>query len=416
VKKLLWLIRVLILGSMLVLLIIPNTIHAGNPVGGTIVISAASEEEVSPAIAYNSQRQEYLVVWYNDRAGCDDIRAQRISKTGGLIGGPFYISAGCPADRRYPHVAYNSAHDQYLVVWEQQDISSGYSIKGRRVVGTGGVLDTSDIDIRSYGGNLYTPATPAVAYASTSDRYLVVWSETWHPMPITWDIYGQVMTSAGVLDGSRFSISHGSDGREQPDLAYNRHANRYLVVWQQKVGTLWEVHGQQVHGGGGLYQSDIAIAQYSFSSTSPVVAAIPTCPSNNKFLVVWGNSSGGTPLLGRLVGEDGTPAVNPVLASLALDKVGRAVAGNESSQQYLVAWPQSFGVMDKPISGQTFNCDGTWGNYVEFSGVAATNPAVAGGPGGDFMVGWQDQPIWATNTNLYGQLWGNRVYIPMIMK
>ncbi|MGW8226873.1 MAG: hypothetical protein ACWGOY_14115, partial [Anaerolineales bacterium] len=38
--------------------------------------------EEKPAVAYSSDRQEYLVVWYNDRPGNDDIRAQRVSKNG----------------------------------------------------------------------------------------------------------------------------------------------------------------------------------------------------------------------------------------------------------------------------------------------------------------------------------------------
>jgi hypothetical protein len=164
------------------------------------------------------------------------------------------------------------------VVWEQNDISSGYSIKGRRIGGAGGVLDSVDIDIRSYGYNLYTPTKPAVAYASTSDRYLVVWAETWHPIPITYDIYGQVITSAGALEGSRFSISTNTAILEEPDVAYNRHANRYLVVWQNRNGALCDIYAQQVHGGGGLFQSPITIAYFTAPSTNPSVAAIPTTP------------------------------------------------------------------------------------------------------------------------------------------
>ena len=88
----------------------------GAPIGQQFVISGDPEQEVYPSVAYNSQRQEYLVVWSNDRAGNDDIRAQRVSKDGALIGGSFYISAGPGADRRYPDVAYNTQQDQYLVV------------------------------------------------------------------------------------------------------------------------------------------------------------------------------------------------------------------------------------------------------------------------------------------------------------
>jgi len=44
------------------------------------------------------------------------------------------------------------------------------------------------------------------------------------------------MTDSGSLDGSRFPISQNSNALEEPALAYNRHANRYLVVWQQDGG------------------------------------------------------------------------------------------------------------------------------------------------------------------------------------
>ena len=96
----------------------------GAPIGQQFVISGDPEQEVYPSVAYNSQRQEYLVVWSNDRPGNDDIRAQRLSKNGALIGGSFYISAGSGADRRYPDVAYNTQQDQYLVVSVDENLTA----------------------------------------------------------------------------------------------------------------------------------------------------------------------------------------------------------------------------------------------------------------------------------------------------
>jgi hypothetical protein len=420
-----WLLRALVFGSLAVFLLIPIATNAGSAIDGLFVISAGSEQEVYPSIAYNSQRQEYLVVWYNDRPGNDDIRAQRVSKNGALIGGPFYISTGSGADRRYPQVAYNRQQDQYLVVWEHYDNASmapGYGIYGRRVSGTGAVLDANDIVIRSTGANLYTPATPAVAYASTSGKYLVVWAETWHPMPITHGIYGQVVSSTGALDGGMFTISEGAGNaaREQPDVAYNRHANRYLVVWQQLTGALWDVHGQQVHGGGGLYQGDITIAYYTKSSMAPAVAAIPTSPTTYTFMVAWEfqYAPGDRDIYGRLVAEDGTPGTGFWISwANGLDESSPAVAGDELAKQYLVVWRHPLGVVDKPIHGRAISSAGALrGQVAEFSGVAADRAAVASGPTGDFMAAWQDQPVFATNTNIYGQVWGNREYLPLLLR
>lgn len=419
-RKALWIRRALVWGSLVVLLTIPTRAEAGGPVDDLLVISAGSEQEVYPSVAYNSQRREYLAVWHNDRAGCDDIRAQRVSGNGALAGGPFYISAGCPADRRYPDVAYNSVQDQYLVVWEQYEAGSGYSVQARRVSGAGQVLDTTDIAVRGPGYNLYTPVTPAVAYASTSDRYLVVWAETWHPIPITYGINGQVMTHSGSLDGSWFVVSQGSQQREEPDVAYNRHANRYLVVWQLEAGALWDIHGQQVHGGGGLYQGDITIAYYTKASTAPAVAAIPTAPSSGRFLVVWEihYAPGDRDIYGRLVAEDGTPGSDMWISwANGVDESSPAVAGTESNLQYFVVWRHPQGVVDKPIMGRALSDGGALlGQVADFSGVDAQHPAVAAGPVGSFLVVWQDQPVFATNTNIYGRVWGNRVYLPLALR
>lgn len=408
------------MGLTVVVLGVPLTASAGTPVYGPIVISADSEREVYPSVAYNSQRQEYLVVWHNDRARCDDIRAQRLRKDGVLLGPAFYISAGCPADRHYPDVTYDIAHDQYLVAWEQYDASNGYSIQARRVSGTGQVLDTTDIAVRGPGYNLYTPVRPAVAYAYTSDRYLVVWAETWHPTPITYQILGQVITDGGALEGSSFTISQGSDSREEPDVAYNRHANRYLVVWQQKAGVLWDIHGQQVHGGGGLYQGDITIAYYTKASTAPAVAAIPTTPTSAKFLVVWEllDAPNDHDIYGRLVAEDGTASTDFWISwAGGVDETSPAVAGSEDNLQYLVVWRHPQGVVDKPIKGQAISYGGTLqGQTATFSGPAADHPAVAAGPLGDLLVAWQDQPVSATNEHLYGRLWGNRTYLPLTLR
>ncbi|MBU0493266.1 MAG: hypothetical protein KKB13_15590 [Chloroflexi bacterium] len=88
--------------------------------------------------------------------------------------------------------------------------------------------------------------------------------------------------------GGTFTIIADPEREAQPAIAYNnRHANRYLVVWQQWAGTLWDIHGRQVQGPGGTWGNNITIAWYNKSRTAPAVGAIPTTPTSAKFLVVW---------------------------------------------------------------------------------------------------------------------------------
>ncbi|MBN1535670.1 MAG: hypothetical protein JW908_02975 [Anaerolineales bacterium] len=407
--------RVSLLCVLILLFLISNKAEAGKPMDGRIVISEGSENEVTPVIAYNSQRQEYLVVWYNDRPGCDDIRAQRISTSGQLVGNPFYISYGCDLDRRYPDVTYNSVHDQYLVVWEQYDPNTTwYSIQGRRVDGNGALLDTSDIAIRS-AGNQYTPTSPAVDYASYSDRYLVIWQEEW---PTDNYILGQVMTDSGALDGSRFTVWSGFSTQRMIDIAYNRHANRYMVVWRISTISDYCIEGQQVHGGGGLYQNNFDIACEVPPVTNPVVAAIPNSPGNEKYMVAyqtwWDNQNINIIKLN----EDGTLSPIDQLATSTDAETNPSIAASESSLQYYVVWRREFqGSGDSSILGQAINYNGNLsGNVSEYIGENVDYPAVEAGPAGDFLVVWQDQPLGLTNTNIYGQLWGHRIYLPIVIR
>jgi hypothetical protein len=389
------------------------------------VIYFGPNPNVSPSVAYNSQRQEYLVVWYNDRAGCDDIQARRVTWLGQPLGSdPFiFISAGCDDNRRYPDVAYNSQHDQYLVVWEHEDASGLDGIYGRRLSGAGQVIDSSDIQIRSPGG-LYTPAKPAVAYASTSDKYLVVWEETWHPMPITHQIVGQVINDQGALEGGQIVISEatGSDQRQAPDLAYNRRRNEYLVAWQQydSVAKLYNIYARRVTGNGmPLNPAAIEIARMTVSNRNPAVAALPSVEPDGEYLVVWemDYAPGDKDILGLRVDPDGN--VVPGWLNIdrrADDQFNPAVFGNEGSRQYLVSWVGP-GYFDTDIFARAIDIDpvGATLSADEYVGAYyADNPAVAG-DGVDFLIAYDDS-FFIPPEDIFGQMWGNHVYLPMVVR
>lgn len=398
-----------------------ENIPLNSPIGYMITIqNEIGLEEKESAVAYSSDRQQYLVVWYNDRPGNDDIRAQRVSKNGTLVGGPFYISAG-PGERIYPDVTYNSKHDQYLVVWEHND-GLWNSIRARRVSGTGAVLDTTDIVITS-GSNIITPAKPAVEYAFTSDRYLVVWQETFHPIPIQVDILGRVVTSSGTLDGTSFTISKdpGGNSRREPDLAYNRARNEYLVAWQQDEG-IYIVYARRVTGGGSpLNPASIKIGDSFREGTSPAVAAISKPPGQGQFLVVWESEWVPTDrdIHGRFVQGDGTAGSSVVFAHSTQDEENPTVAGSEIANQYLVAWSRltSPPIVYDYIEGSTVSTTGQLGGAKYIAGFPlADHPAVASGPSGDFLVTFDDQFPPATDLGIYGQLWGNRIYLPITLR
>jgi hypothetical protein len=422
-----WLVVVLMLGIAAALLGQPTPVDAGRPFGTQITIRNEEPIEVQPAVAYNSQQQEYLVVFWNDRPGNDDIRAERVSKSGQLLGGT-WISAGEGYDRRCPDVTYNVQTNQYLVVWQHYyQAVGGYAIHGRLISAAGQIVGTMDIIIR--GLSVTTPDRPAVAYASTSNKYLVVWEEEYraNPTDVWVNILGQAVNSDGTLSGNRFAISSdpGGQPRRQPDVAYNRHANGFLVVWQQYDGTSdWDIYGQLVNGDGSILPGfpPIQVAWYIQSSITPAVAAIPTAPGAYKYLVVWEADvgAGNWDIYGKLVEENGTP--HPSAFPIANDPAAEsspAVAGTEYGHQYLVTWRLPRGTDDAPIQGRTVAYDGVLlDDPSELPSHDAYDPAVAAGLDGEFLLAWHDQPPKALNGGIYGQLWGDRVpaFLPLILR
>jgi len=392
------------------------TASAGSPVGTPFPIRDEPEVEVQPAIAYNSQWQQYLVVFWNDRPGCDDVRAERVSWNGKSLGGK-WIAAGCPAENRYPDVAYNRKRNEYLVVWVEESggkfriRSMSLSAEAQLLVGpTTLVVDT------------YPLGSPAVDYAFTSDKYLVVWEDFF---PGGSNIIGKVVGSDGHSEPGYVEVSKGPAGkpRQRPDLAYNRHANGYLVVWQQwdPIHSLWDVWGRLVNGDGGMPFGPFYVDNWAVSTTAPAVAAIPTTPTSYKYLVVWEKPTNASnrDIYGRLIQENGTPAPGGfyISSALTVDQSAPAVAGDESGQRYLVTWRHPQGVVNVPIHGRAVSAAGSLlYEEAEFGGPTADFPAVASGTVGTFLVAWQDRAPWATHTDILGQFWGSRLYLPLVVR
>ena len=376
------------------------------PQGDPRLISEQGLNAKHPAVAYNTYRNQYLVVWYNDRPGNDDIQGQKLDRNGKPLGGKFFISAGAGHDRRYPDIAYDSKNDQYLVVWEDYDNASmvpGYGIHARRISGTGEVMDANDIVVRGKG-SIYSAAQPAVEYAYTSNNFLVVWSETFHPSPLQKDIYGQVIGINGALQGNMILISDDTgdgDYRTNPDVAYNRHANRFLVIFSHRyhVHPIWGITGQQLTGAGDLWGTDFIIELCSANAGTAKVAALPSSPTDDKFMVTYEleYEPANNNIISMLIKENGDLNMGSkgYTASAGLNETLPAIGSNENSNNYLITWKQPDPDSMIPymnIMGRKRTHDGTYlGSNEYIAGEFAGMSAVAGGQHGDYLVALEDE-------------------------
>ncbi len=224
----------------------------------------ASFDARNPVVTYNPTQNEYLVAWSGDDdsgalvEGEFEIFTQRIdAATGTLIGSQnVRISdMGPDGNRAYdatdPAVTYNSVEDRYLVVWRGEEGSATtpigqFEIYGQLLDGaSGAALGENDFRISRMGPQNdpnFDAFNPAVNYNATENEFLVVWhgdDNTGLLVDDELEVFAQRLDGGtGVLLGPapiRVSDS-GNDGdilREasEPDVAWNRDRNEYLVVW-----------------------------------------------------------------------------------------------------------------------------------------------------------------------------------------
>jgi len=210
---------------------------AGTVLGTTLDIGAGSTWQINPAIAYNSQDNEYLVVWQD---GTVNIWGQRVSRTGALIGVSFRVT-GATRNQVNPDVAYDGATNQYLVVWEDYRSGAHWDIWGQRVTAAGALLG-GELAICTDGAN---QNDPAVSFATLAASYLVLWTD-YRNGGDNPDVYGRRVSEDGSLLSSDIPIAAGEFQQAQPDLAYSEEATEYVVAWTDNTPGQYRIMAQHL--------------------------------------------------------------------------------------------------------------------------------------------------------------------------
>ncbi len=399
-----------------------NAPNVQGPIGSTFPIVDETVDAVVPSVAYNSHDQEYLVVWSRDLTSYADIYGQRVSKTGKLVGPAFAISSGTGARRLLPKIAYNTASNEYLIVWMDWT-TLAHTISGRRISATGTPLDTEISFNTIIFPNTYYEY-PSVAYASTSDLYLVVWQER---NLTTFNVVGRTLSGAGVLDIGKLIVyldTPATGPGIAPRLAYNRERNEFLVACRQGLAAL-AIYGQRVKLTGGTDLAGLPLELIPSVTTSYgfAVAALPSPAGDGQYLVIGEQQASSTewwlamrqvPGIGIVLGSPSIVAVLPNPGS------NPEVVGSEAGQEYLLTWTHETSsyslIRSRAISSegiaQPDNPDGL--------GAWAAGSSVAAGPSGDFLVVFQEDhsPLepGPEPYDILGALFGNRLYLPLLVR
>ena len=355
---------------------------------------------ISPAVAYNSVDDRFLVVWYGDQ-GTDaenEVYGRLVGSDGAPIGPQFRISDMGPNndvdhDAVNPAVAYNPIDNEFLVVWSGDDDDNEFEIFGQRLHGnTGAHLGTNDFlitDVGPLGSPVNGGREPDVAHNQTNNQYLVVWSANEGIGGLDndeFEIYGQRLSSAGAqLGANDFRVSQmGPDGNgffdaNSATVTYNPLDSEYLVAWSGDDNTAplidneREIFGQRLSVAGvAIGGDDFRISDMGTDGGANFGAGSPDLVHNsasNQYLVVW-------------EGDDNVATVDEEFE----------VFGQRLSASGSATGPNDFRISDMGPDGDT--------------GYAGAQPALAYDPsGGGYLVVWvgreQEGPI--DEHEVYGQ-------------
>ncbi|MCO6450709.1 MAG: hypothetical protein J5I90_07945 [Caldilineales bacterium] len=349
----------------------------------------------APAVAYNPRDNEYLVVWMgsNLEPGVEifEIFGQRLDASTGAKVGPegFQISQR-PANTlvyaaETPNVVYNSASNEYLVVWWREFLStsyvSNYDVFGQRLDVQGHEIGINDFrisdmeDIDTFSSFLALKP-PGLVYNPTENEYFVVWfgeDNVDGMADMELEVFGQRLdgATAAEVDAHNFRISdmgglgNGDYSAWHPDVAWNSIRNEYLVVWNAEddndgmVLNEFEIFGQRLNAATGaeVGANDFRISDMGGSGNTVYGAGsaeVVFNAANNEYLVVWngednvgGLADGEFEIFGqRLQGATGAEVgANDFRISdmggtgdPAFSAKTPAVAYDPDLNQYLVVW------------------------------------------------------------------------------
>ena len=229
-------------------------------------------EQNSPAVAYNFQTNEFLVVCGETRSGVTAVAGQFVKPDGTLSGSPFVICLN-PGPYPNPCIAVNT-DNQYLVAW--QDSRNGNSdicgarlnSQGKKLVGPGTLADTTFVICDQDSAQYH----PAIAFNFRDYCFIVIWTDYRNSFlgtssyQVNSDVYGQRLNWDGKLlspmdpPGTKVNYPVAAspiDDEYAQDVAYygkdNSSPDEWLVVYtkynlETHNGPVW---GVRVNGKNG---------------------------------------------------------------------------------------------------------------------------------------------------------------------
>ncbi len=357
---------------------------SGAVLGEPFVLRDESFKQTMPRMAYNPVDNHLLLahIGFKEPMPTSDVYITLFDSNGVVLQGPQATTQG-PGMFLHPSVAYNTKRNEYLVVYNdmRKDIGDIYGI----LVDAAGTVVKSEFLINGeQGGQVH----PVPCYNPDEDNYLISWEDYRHisdPFNDPSDLMGALVSAEGVVERNDLALIDDHDspqGGDQRfnDIVYNPDEKQYLVLWTDQ-GPAYDnvaIAGRFVLPDGTMSGAPFAIAD------GPGVQAISSAiylPGIRQYLVLWNNNEEALgdadkrwfsevdmsqidlSIFGALIGKSGRRVSdlvpifqgkgNHLYVDVAYDPVDDVV---------LATWQQESGSPEAKPSGHSISVGGTlWG-------------------------------------------------------
>ena len=309
--------------------------------------SLPAMSEMNVDVAYNPDDDEYLVVfdWDFHGAGDRDVMFVVVYGDGVISPGPFAVADDPAWDDSNPAVAYNPDDGNYMVVWERRDPTDVGQIFGSIVTD-----QAADTPFPIKTGNA-DHLEPDVAYSTSAGQYLVVWEDHGAGWTVPPDIDSASYSGTGTWTDSLHIAPDpvGEVGAQtKPAVAAHGTLPRWLVVWEDsrsEATTGTRVWGQQVAYDSGssslsLFLSAVVAGAPQGDADSPDVAWGQVGGPGGEYLVVWIERVLGDRVFAQRMDSATAPLPDTILVSNheGSNKFDPAVSFASSSNQWWTVW------------------------------------------------------------------------------
>ncbi len=306
-----------------------DTLRA-DPASTEILLCTASGDQLASKAAYNSQDEEFLVVWEDYNAGDSDIWGQLVDAvSGALIGSNFPIATTVAEDERDPQVTYNPDLNEYLITWDE-DTGGDRDILGIIIYADGTADPAGEFVITPTAGD---QQSAVVAYDTINDRYMVAFMD----FSTTYDLYGQIVAYDGGLVGSDFEINTDSGDQEYPAIAFNLDYGRFLVTWEDNYLGDYDITAQEVQANGLLLHGAFIISP-NYADQNNV--ALTYNDYQGEYIIVWEDERyGSVDIFGQSLSAGAMQLGGNVLINDdAVTSISPALCSNTSDGEFLATW------------------------------------------------------------------------------